>query len=35
VHKLATGWNTDADGERFFFVQNPALGLWALRDSFK
>jgi nickel-dependent lactate racemase len=35
VHKLATGWNTGADGERFFFVPNPALGLWALRDNFK
>jgi nickel-dependent lactate racemase len=35
VHKLATGWNTGADGERFFFVPNPALGLWALRDTFK
>jgi len=34
VHKLATGWNTGSDGERFFFVPNPALGLWALRDSF-
>jgi hypothetical protein len=35
TRKLATGWNTGADGERFFFVPNPALGLWALRDSFK
>jgi nickel-dependent lactate racemase len=34
VNKLATGWNTGIDGERFFFVPNPALGLWALRDSF-
>jgi len=34
VHKLATGWNTGADGEKFFFVPNPALGLWALRDTF-
>jgi len=35
VHKLATGWNTGADGEKFFFVPNPALGLWAQRDTFK
>jgi nickel-dependent lactate racemase len=35
VKKLATGWNTLADGEKIFFVPNPALGLWALRDSFK
>jgi len=34
VNKLATGWNTGADGEKFFFVPNPALGLWALRDTF-
>ncbi|MDR0455598.1 MAG: lactate racemase domain-containing protein [Treponema sp.] len=34
VTKLATGWNTGADGERFFFVPNPALGLWALRNTF-
>jgi len=34
AHKLAAGWNTGADGEKFFFVPNPALGLWALRDSF-
>jgi len=32
--KLAAGWNTGADGERFFFVPNPALGLWALKDTF-
>jgi hypothetical protein len=35
ARKLATGWNTGTDGERFFFVPNPALGLWALWDSFK
>jgi len=34
VNALAAGWNTGADGERFFFVPNPALGLWALRSSF-
>jgi nickel-dependent lactate racemase len=32
--KLAAGWNTGAAGERFFFVPNPALGLWALKSSF-
>ena len=31
VRRLAAGWNTGRDGERFFFVPNPALGLWALR----
>jgi hypothetical protein len=32
--KLKTGWNSCADGERFFFVPNPALGLWALKSRF-
>ena len=26
---LKTGWNTLPDGERFFYISNPALGLWA------
>jgi hypothetical protein len=30
--QLRDGWNTLADGERVFFVRNPALGLWAKRD---
>ncbi|MDR2718368.1 MAG: lactate racemase domain-containing protein [Treponema sp.] len=34
VNKLGTGWNIGADGENFFFVPNPALGLWALKDTF-
>jgi len=29
--ELAAGWNAGKGGERFFFVPNPALGLWALR----
>jgi nickel-dependent lactate racemase len=33
ISKLAAGWNTSADGERFFFVPNPALGLWALKSA--
>jgi hypothetical protein len=28
-HKLKDGWNTSGDGERFYFIRNPALGLWA------
>ena len=28
VTKLADGWNESADGERFFFVRDPAMGLW-------
>jgi nickel-dependent lactate racemase len=27
--QLVDGWNTLADGERIFFIRNPALGLWA------
>jgi nickel-dependent lactate racemase len=29
VDRLQDGWNTDIDGEPFFFIRNPALGLWA------
>ncbi len=28
---LRDGWNTLPDGERIFYVSNPALGLWAFR----
>jgi nickel-dependent lactate racemase len=35
VKKLSMGWNTLADGERIFFVPNPALGLWAERKRFE
>ncbi|MCL2478207.1 MAG: lactate racemase domain-containing protein [Treponema sp.] len=34
INKLALGWNTCADGERIFYVPNPALGLWAQRQRF-
>ena len=40
IRRLAAGWNTGADGSssgedgRFFYVPNPALGLWALRSNF-
>jgi nickel-dependent lactate racemase len=30
--RLAEGWNTLADGERIFYISNPAIGLWAHRD---
>ena len=26
------GWHTDADGQRFYFIGNPAMGLWAARS---
>lgn len=34
VDQLRTGWN-ERGGERFYYIANPALGLWAHRDRFK
>jgi nickel-dependent lactate racemase len=34
VKKLQLGWNTMDDGEKIFFVPNPALGLWAEKKRF-
>ncbi|HBQ64335.1 MAG TPA: D-mannonate epimerase [Clostridiales bacterium] len=34
-NKLKDGWNTLADGTEIFYVSNPALGLWALREKFQ
>lgn len=34
IKNLTLGWNTLADGERIFFVPNPALGLWAEKKRF-
>ena len=28
---LRDGWNVLPDGERIYYVSNPALGLWACR----
>merc|ERR1711907_587754 len=33
--ELADGWNTLKDGQRIFFISNPALGLWAYEKKFK
>ena len=33
--RLTEGYNTLPDGERIFFVSNPALGLWAYRKRFE
>jgi nickel-dependent lactate racemase len=33
INSLKPGWNTLYDNERFFFVHNPALGLWACRTD--
>ncbi len=32
IRKLAIGWNKDMDGQPFYYIPNPALGLWASRD---
>jgi len=32
--KLKDGWNTMPDGEKAFYISNPALGLWACRSRF-
>jgi nickel-dependent lactate racemase len=28
VHSLSDGWHRDGDGTEFYFIRNPALGLW-------
>ncbi|MDG2223498.1 MAG: D-mannonate epimerase, partial [Rubripirellula sp.] len=28
VSQLNDGWHTDNDGSEFYFIRNPALGLW-------
>jgi len=33
--KLRDGMNALPDGEEIFYISNPALGLWALRDQFE
>jgi hypothetical protein len=33
--KLQDGTNRLPDGEEIFFVSNPGLGLWALREKFR
>jgi len=30
--ELTDGWNTLPDGERIFFISNPALGLWSAKS---
>ncbi|MDE0825478.1 MAG: lactate racemase domain-containing protein [Akkermansiaceae bacterium] len=32
---LKDGWNTMPDGERIFYISNPALGLWAAKSRLK
>lgn len=35
IESLENGWNTLENGEEIFYVSNPALGLWATKDTFK
>lgn len=30
LESLQDGWNTEADGKPFYFIRNPALGLWSI-----
>ena len=32
---LTDGWHTLPDGEKFFYISNPALGLWADKKKFQ
>jgi len=32
--RLADGFNSLPNGEKIYFISNPALGLWAYRGSF-
>lgn len=34
VSELKDGWN-ERNGERFYYISNPALGLWAHKDRFR
>lgn len=31
--KLKQGWNTTADGEKFYFIPTPSAGLWATKEK--
>jgi len=35
TEKLNDGFNTMPDGEKIFYISNPALGLWAYKECFK
>lgn len=35
VKTLVDGWNTLPDGERIYYISNPALGLWAFEGRLK
>ena len=36
IEKLQDGWNVDSSsGEEFYYISNPALGLWAVPERFE
>jgi nickel-dependent lactate racemase len=34
IESLQDGWQETDNGQRFYFIRNPALGLWTTRDRF-
>lgn len=34
IDQFEDGWNTTKEGEEIFYISNPALGLWAVKDNF-
>ncbi|KAJ0407124.1 hypothetical protein ATCC90586_005688 [Pythium insidiosum] len=32
---IQDGWNVTSDGERYYYISNPAIGLWAYRGRFE
>ena len=34
IDQFSDGWNTTQDGEEIFYISNPALGLWAVKETF-
>ena len=34
INTLKDGWNNDEEGEEFYYISNPALGLWAVQSRF-
>lgn len=35
ISALKEGWNRSPEGEEFYYISNPALGLWALEEKFR
>jgi hypothetical protein len=35
INTMNDGWNTTSGDEEFYFIKNPALGLWAVPDRFE